>query len=984
MKEFIYEKRFDTDQLCYPDIHLDFYENKLKNMCISKDEKDSYITLNSIYTSKTLMTNKKIMDFYANSSSNTLKFSSVDDNTNEWKTNISLFESVPSTDQSKNFGNYLMKLSDSTSVYLPIEESLILDNPNEIYINFIEFNNRKWKMIMSFVDDGLIILNVFQISGEPIKFSIEYQLNAYQIDNHSGTKYGSYQFTNHFSNGYVNRRIKLDNDDYYNIHIKSLKCTKYNRKYLTTCLPFIIDSDSNQDSYSLKSTSNTYMHSIRSTYSNYNVYYYTKNYVPNNKQLIQTQMSYHGVTIYQAIGLEDNTELNTTEKKLIDFLEKDFKCGYFYHNYSSPEIYKFDLGIPYEGYFTTDNIEFKDIDIYENSFIELDYDKPEGTEIELQFNMSSDGGKNWYGFVSAKEDNSIPILLKGQNIENLLFKFRVLMRTWDNKILPKLYGLKVKVQTPAFKYIVSNKNDIMKFHEKYYWEEFPYNYTGYMESNDFPEPYKCEASSIYSKVYDAWKAFNHTNLTAYDCWASGNGKVTGHLIYDFSERNHVRPFKYEIVSRNDGNQGVSPKAWKISASNDKLDWVLLDERVDITGWSKDETKEFFIDHTFLQEESYRYVKLDITENNGHSSIVAVGQFKIFTNLYSGYDGEWEKVGEKPLTKEIFDLYGYDTIQEINNEKLLLLEEPYINVNISNQNYIPSAKVRGFVKSPIRYQVREKENNKILKAWSKFYIDDTKDSFTVDYRAFNNSSKPKTFTISSENRNGYAVERDMNVILINQPPVIHSTLVNNLLTVRFNDEKTDVVKFKITINGKNMISDISEDGFTNWYKVPSDIKFIVNSKDILINKENIIEITVQDKFFSENKVKHTFIGQYSGILFKDESGKYFSNDLGEILQYLRFELIKSGDITLERKIMFENKNGYSIKNINILTESPYEKAFLELSFTNNPFKPSNRLVYGRTFKPNDYGLLYIRLNTVEDRDNIQGIIKVTAKAEAVIE
>ncbi len=151
-----------------------------------------------------------------------------------------------------------------------------------------------------------------------------------------------------------------------------------------------------------------------------------------------------------------------------------------------------------------------------------------------------------------------------------------------------------------------------------------------MTSNTAPSPYVASASSIYNSTYNAYKAFNGSNSSNTDCWVSANGQTTGWLQIDLGGQKSI--IGYAITSRNESSTGTTaaPRSWTFLGSNDGTNWVTLDSRSDVTNWTYNETKTF--DVTF--SDYYRYYRLNITANNGHSSYVAVGELTLYTGSWA--------------------------------------------------------------------------------------------------------------------------------------------------------------------------------------------------------------------------------------------------------------------------------------------------------------------------------------------------------------
>ncbi|MCM3273915.1 discoidin domain-containing protein [Paenibacillus elgii] len=144
-----------------------------------------------------------------------------------------------------------------------------------------------------------------------------------------------------------------------------------------------------------------------------------------------------------------------------------------------------------------------------------------------------------------------------------------------------------------------------------------------MISNNSPSPYVVSASSIWDATYDAWKAFNGTNNDSTDCWATTNNARTGWIKIDFNVPKNIT--QYTITSRTNATVTETPKSWTFEGSNNNADWVVLDTRKNETNWTLNQRKMF----QFNNITSYRYYRLNISENNGNV-IVSIGKIDMMS------------------------------------------------------------------------------------------------------------------------------------------------------------------------------------------------------------------------------------------------------------------------------------------------------------------------------------------------------------------
>lgn len=82
--------------------------------------------------------------------------------------------------------------------------------------------------------------------------------------------------------------------------------------------------------------------------------------------------------------------------------------------------------------------------------------------------------------------------------------------------------------------------------------------------------------------------------------------------------------RYTLISGNDAPER-DPKSWRLEASNDGENWIVLDTRNDETFSGRNQTREFNIDN----EEAFTHYRLYITENNG-SGLLQISEWRLFS------------------------------------------------------------------------------------------------------------------------------------------------------------------------------------------------------------------------------------------------------------------------------------------------------------------------------------------------------------------
>ncbi len=107
-----------------------------------------------------------------------------------------------------------------------------------------------------------------------------------------------------------------------------------------------------------------------------------------------------------------------------------------------------------------------------------------------------------------------------------------------------------------------------------------------------------------------------------------------------------------------------------------------------------------------------------------------------------------------------------------------------------------------------------------------------------------------------------------------------------------------------------------------------------------------------------------MGTYSGLMFKDVYGQYYSSEIGEVLQYLDFGVIIAGQTTVEHEVILKNQYGYDIKDIHLYANTANFPTGMtcEFSTSSSPFTPQPDLRLGGVLKNNEEMSFFIRLKT----------------------
>lgn len=145
-----------------------------------------------------------------------------------------------------------------------------------------------------------------------------------------------------------------------------------------------------------------------------------------------------------------------------------------------------------------------------------------------------------------------------------------------------------------------------------------------MTSNTAPSPYVASASTATNP---AWESFDGSNAT----WWLGNNNGVDWLQRDLGSAYVV--VGYWITSVSDVPTR-SPKTWSVLVSNDSTfaTYTTLDSETSAPAWSATETRKYY---NFTNSTAYRYIRINITANEGAATYTGFAELNIYYVSSSG-------------------------------------------------------------------------------------------------------------------------------------------------------------------------------------------------------------------------------------------------------------------------------------------------------------------------------------------------------------
>jgi hypothetical protein len=252
--------------------------------------------------------------------------------------------------------------------------------------------------------------------------------------------------------------------------------------------------------------------------------------------------------------------------------------------------------------------------------------------------------------------------------------------------------------------------------------------------------------------------------------------------------------------------------------------------------------------------------------------------------------------------------------------------------------------------------------------------------TVEYTILNDNLiiGQNTITLTIENEEGFSSTYNFQVNKINTPPSINSSMVGMKLTVNISDNNGDAFQYKIVLNGNKIFPEGVQD-FTELQTGSAEYFKIFKSNEINIGQNNQVLIIAQDEFGESSSQTINFIGDYSNLIFVDPTSNIaYSDDRGNVLNYLSFGNVNSGETSNIQKVRIVNKNPNKLGNIRVFVDSNASNTYLLLSKTDSPFEAATELLFDEQLEYSQYVEFYVKVVAgANDYGNIINTINLEA-------
>jgi hypothetical protein len=236
-------------------------------------------------------------------------------------------------------------------------------------------------------------------------------------------------------------------------------------------------------------------------------------------------------------------------------------------------------------------------------------------------------------------------------------------------------------------------------------------------------------------------------------------------------------------------------------------------------------------------------------------------------------------------------------------------------------------------------------------------------------------------VSKEALNDVKVN-SMAFYLLNTTATINVTFGGNKLAGSLDDADKTRVRYRVKLND---IPYYPENGsFSTLQDAPYNIQIVIDDRKVRFGQQNTLVVEFEDSWGQTDSWQTTFVGTYSGLLFSDETGSFYSTGFGDVLKNMDFGQIIAGQTTLEQRVLVKNLLGYDIQNVTLEAIQPQLSGVeIQMSKLQAPFIPLSSLSYPELLVPDDFIEFYVRISTtLTAQESPSGKFEVRVNADRV--
>jgi hypothetical protein len=222
--------------------------------------------------------------------------------------------------------------------------------------------------------------------------------------------------------------------------------------------------------------------------------------------------------------------------------------------------------------------------------------------------------------------------------------------------------------------------------------------------------------------------------------------------------------------------------------------------------------------------------------------------------------------------------------------------------------------------------------------------------------------------------GLESAHEFDLYLMDQAPYVQLTSDKFGMDLVVGDEHLDSVSYKVSLNGETLI------GYTDFQRSPVSFRYAWSPGQLKRDEPNIIRVDVIDSFGNMTVEEFQIQGQFTSLMFTDESGQYLTDNLGQLLSYLDFGAVVGGTISLPKTVKVINETGSAVKNLNIKALNDHLPEGVSVQFSKElmPFEETDNIQYSGVVPFMDQREFHVRIKS--DR-RLSGIREFEAFATA---
>ncbi|MCM3132917.1 hypothetical protein M3629_08975 [Paenibacillus polysaccharolyticus] len=242
----------------------------------------------------------------------------------------------------------------------------------------------------------------------------------------------------------------------------------------------------------------------------------------------------------------------------------------------------------------------------------------------------------------------------------------------------------------------------------------------------------------------------------------------------------------------------------------------------------------------------------------------------------------------------------------------------------------------------------------------------------------------TITVEAKDNfktNTTIVSGSSTVTKVNSKPVLDLRMKGNTISGTINDADGDLIQYRVLLNGDQVIP---EESFSVPFPVPYSFMYTIPLKKFKSNQSNTVTVECRDSTGDSTIWTFTGILKYSGLMFKDPTGNYYTTEFGLLIKYLDLGVNYARQKSEVFEIAVENTLGYPVKNLRIKADQleldPVSEK-IEFSEAADPFDPQSILFFSSTYDTGQSQKFYVRLNCNADAVG-GGVFKILVTADAL--